>query len=44
LRKNFATLLEEELIKKIKHEAIEQGIRINDLIEKIFKEYFEKQK
>jgi hypothetical protein len=40
----MGTFLEEELIKKIKHEAIERDLKINDLIEKILKDYFEKKK
>ncbi len=44
MRKKFGTFLEEELIKKLKHEAIEKDLKINDLIEKIFEGYFKNKK
>jgi hypothetical protein len=40
----MGTFLEEELIKKLKHEAIEKDLKINDLIERILRDYFENKK
>jgi predicted DNA binding CopG/RHH family protein len=41
LKKKFATIIEEELIKKLKIEAVEKGLRFNDLLEQILTQYFD---
>ena len=39
MRVKFGTTLEEKLIKKLKINAIEKGVDINDILEKLIEEY-----
>ena len=39
----FTTNLDEELLKKIKVRAIEEGKNVNEIIEELLEEYLEKQ-
>lgn len=41
MKKKFTTTIDDELIKKAKIKAIESGISVADLIEKLLKEYLE---
>jgi len=41
-KKQLTTTIDEELLKKAKVECINLGINLNDLIEKLLIEYFEK--
>ena len=38
MKKQFHTNLDEELIKELKVQAAKEGMRLNDFIEKLFKE------
>lgn len=40
LRVQFTTTIDENLLKKVKHEAVERGINVNDLLEEIFRERY----
>jgi len=42
LKKKFATIIDEELIKKLKIEAVKKDLRFNDLLEQILEEHFKK--
>lgn len=39
MKKKFTTTLDEELIKKIKMVAIEEGITVNEILEKLIIDY-----
>lgn len=39
MKKKFTTTIDDELIKKAKIKAIEEGISVAELIEKLLKEY-----
>ena len=43
-KKKFQTTMEDKKIKKIKMRAVKEGLKMNELIEKAFKEYFNKRK
>ena len=38
----FTTTIDEELLKKIKVKAIEEGQNVNEIIEKLFQEYLKR--
>ncbi len=38
----FTTTIDEELLKKIKVRAIEEGKNVNEIIEKLFQEYLKR--
>lgn len=42
MKKKFTTTLDDEIIKQAKIKAIEEGISVAELIEKILKEYLKK--
>ena len=44
LRVRFITTLEEVLIKRLKIMAIEKGVDVNDILEKLITEYLNNQK
>lgn len=44
MRVSFTTTLEKDLVDKLKIEAIQQGINVNDILEKLIKEHLEKTK
>jgi len=44
LKKKFTTTIDDELIKKTKIKAIEEGISVAELLEKLLKEYLESTK
>lgn len=44
MKKKFTTTIDDELIKKAKIKAIEEGVSVADLIEKLLKEYLESTK
>lgn len=44
LRVRFITTLEEVLIKRLKIMAIEKGVDVNDILEKLITEYLKNQK
>ena len=39
MKKKYTTTIEEELLKKAKIKAIEENINLNDLIERLLKDY-----
>lgn len=41
MKKKFTTTIDDELIKKAKIKAIEEGISVAELLEKLLKEYLE---
>lgn len=41
MKKKFTTTIDDELIKKAKIKAIEEGVSVAELIEKLLKEYLE---
>lgn len=41
MKKKFTTTIDDELIKQAKIKAIEEGISVAELIEKLLKEYLE---
>ena len=41
MKKKFTTTIEEEIIKKAKIKAIEEGVSVAELIEKLLLEYLE---
>ena len=43
MKKKFTTTLEEEIIKKAKIKAIKEGISVAELLEKLIKDYTEKE-
>ena len=44
MKKKFTTTIDDELIKQAKIKAIEEGISVADLLEKLLKEYLESTK
>lgn len=42
MKKKFTTTLDDEIIKQAKIKAIEEGISVAELIEKLLKEYLKK--
>lgn len=44
MKKKFTTTIDDELIKKAKIKAIEEGISVAELLEKLLKEYLESTK
>lgn len=44
MKKKFTTTIDDELIKKAKIKAIEEGVSVAELIEKLLKEYLESTK
>lgn len=44
LKKKFTTTIDDELIKQAKIKAIEEGVSVAELIEKLLKEYLESAK
>ncbi len=44
MKKKFTTTIDYELIKKAKIKAIEEGISVAELLEKLLKEYLESTK
>lgn len=44
MKKKFTTTLDDELIKQAKIKAIEEGISVAELIEKLLKQYLESTK
>lgn len=42
MKKKFTTTIDDELIKQAKIKAIEEGISVAELIEKLLKDYFKK--
>ncbi|MDU1313935.1 MAG: DUF6364 family protein [Clostridium septicum] len=44
MKKKFTTTIDDELIKKAKIKAIEEGISVAELLEKLLKEYLESAK
>jgi len=41
MKKKFTTTLDDELIKRIKIKAIEKGVSVAELIERLLKKYLE---
>ena len=41
MKKKFTTTIEEEIIKKAKIKAIEEGVSVAELIERLLNEYLE---
>ena len=41
MKKKFTTTIDDELIKKAKIKAVEEGVSVAELIEKLLKEYLE---
>ena len=39
MKKKYTTTIEEELLKKAKIKAIEENVNLNDLIERLLKDY-----
>lgn len=44
MKKKFTTTIDDELIKQAKIKAIEEGISVAELLEKLLKEYLESTK
>lgn len=44
MKKKFTTTIDDEIIKKAKIKAIEEGISVAELLEKLLKEYLESTK
>ncbi len=44
MKKKFTTTIDDELIKQAKIKAIEEGVSVAELIEKLLKEYLESAK
>lgn len=44
MKKKFTTTIDDELIKKAKIKAIEEGVSVAELIEKLLKDYLESAK
>lgn len=44
MKKKFTTTIDDELIKQAKIKAIEEGISVAELLEKLLKEYLESAK
>ena len=44
MREPYATTLESDIVKQLKQQALDEGKRANDIIEKALEEYFKKEK